>query len=203
MNAPDGHDLTSASLLVRVRDPSDHASWREFEARYGELILRYCQVRGLRSSDCEDVRQLVWLHLAKGLRSFEYDPSVGRFRDYLGRVVRNAIARHFTRKDPAQRALDSNILATTADDDSGHDQLWEEEWVNHHYQLAMQTIRATFESRSVDVFERLLSGESTDAVATAMGMSRQAVHQVKHRIQKRMKDLIAQQVREEDEPDVR
>jgi RNA polymerase sigma-70 factor (ECF subfamily) len=198
-----GHDTTSASLLVRVRDPEDQAAWREFVARYAELILRYCRGRGLRPADCEDVRQLVLLNLANGLRHFEYDPKAGRFRNYLGRIVRNSISRHFVRKEPANAALDTNVLAKTPDDDDAQDQQWEEEWVNHHYRLAMQTIRETFEPRSVEVFNGLLAGDRTEVLASHHGLTRQAVHQVKHRIQTRMRELIARQIREEDEPDVR
>ena len=136
------------------------------------------------------------------MRNFEYDPKAGRFRNYLGRVVRNSISRHFVRKDPANTALDTHVLANAPDDDAAQDQQWEEEWVNHHYRLAMQTIQETFEPRSVEIFNRLLAGDDTEMLASHHGMTRQAVHQVKHRIQIRMRELIAQQIREEDEPHV-
>ncbi|MCB9866417.1 MAG: hypothetical protein H6816_07260 [Phycisphaerales bacterium] len=51
------------------------------------------------------MQQLVWMHLAKGMRGLKYDPALGRFRDYLRRVLRNAIARHFARPDPPNGAL--------------------------------------------------------------------------------------------------
>ncbi len=195
-------DTTCPSLLSRVRNPDDHTAWREFEGRYAELVMRYCCARGVQPADGDDIRQQVWTNLSKGLRTFKYDPSKGRFRDYLGRVVRNGIARHFSRKDIAGRALDSAVLATTPDDASGPDEVWDKEWVNHHYRLAMQTIERSFEPQNVAVFNRLLAGEHAEDVAASFGLTRQAVYQSKHRILQRMRELIAQQIREEDQPDI-
>ncbi len=196
------HDLTQPSLLSRVRDGSDQAAWREFEAKYRELLLRYCRARGLQQSDAEDVRQLVMMNLAKFLRNFDYSPEKGRFRSYLGRVVKNSISRHFARPNPADRALDTAVMATVPDEGPDEkDDLWEQEWINHHYRLAMRTIHDTFDKRSVAVFDRLVEGESVETVAQACGMSTQAVHKVKQRIRKRMQELIAAQVRDEDQPD--
>jgi len=199
---PDSGSTTSVSLLIRIRDPADEQAWREFEARYCELVLRYCLRRGLQRVDSEDVRQQVWINLAKGLRNFEYDPKRGRFRGYLGRVVGNAISRHFSRRASNDLALDSAVLASTPADNGDADGAWEQEWVNHHYRLAIQRIENLYEPRSVAVFKRLLAGGATDEVAGEFDMTPNAVRQVKHRIQKRMQELIAYQVREEDEPDL-
>ena len=77
--------------LERVKNRSDDEAWREFEARYGDLIIGYCRSRGLQLTDAEDIRQTIMLSLATALVGFEYDPKRGRFRYYLGRAVRNAM----------------------------------------------------------------------------------------------------------------
>src|SRR5262249_5091882 len=81
------------SLLDRRRDPADAAGWGEFDRMYGELIVRYCRGRGLQLADAEDVRQIVLWNLSKAMPGFRYSRERGRFRDYLGRAVRNAIWR--------------------------------------------------------------------------------------------------------------
>ncbi len=197
-----GAETTQPSLLSRVRNASDDAAWREFDAKYRELILRYSRARGLQPADAEDVRQITMSNLAKSLRTFEYAPDKGRFRNYLGQVVRSAISRHFRRPEIRARALDSGVLATVEAADSGDaDELWEQEWVRHHYRLAMETVRKTYEPRSVEMFDRLLAGGSVDKVAAEFDSTPQAVHKVKQRIRNRLTELIALQVREEDEPD--
>lgn len=189
---------TSPSLLARVRDPADQQAWRELEARYGELILRYARRRGMQPSDAEDVRQMVWIDLARGLRNFEYDSKRGRFRDYLGRVVRNAVSRFVRRRNPDNQQLGTTLLAVTPDNSDSLDEAWHDEWMSHHYRLAMETINKTFEENSVIVFQRLLGGDKSDAIAAELDMSQQAIYQIKFRIQQRMRELIARQIREED-----
>jgi DNA-directed RNA polymerase specialized sigma24 family protein len=91
------------------------------------------------------------------------------------------------------------VLSVTPDDDGGSDGLWEKEWADHHYRLAMGTVRATFEDRSVQVFDRLLAGDSVRDAAQAFGTSEQAVRKIKQRIRNRLRELIDQQVRDEDQ----
>ncbi len=197
-------ETTQPSLLSRVRDPSNQAAWREFDGKYRELILRYCRAKSLQASDAEDVRQIAMTNLAKSLRSFEYNPARGRFRSYLGQVVRSAISKHSSRPQVKARALDSVVLATIeASPSDVEDPVWEQEWIRHHYRLAMQQVRATFDPRSVDAFDRLLAAESVSQVAEAIGLSTQAVHKIKQRVRDRLKEIIARQIREEDNPDGR
>ncbi|MGD2111247.1 MAG: sigma-70 family RNA polymerase sigma factor, partial [Phycisphaerae bacterium] len=150
---------TRLSLLSRVRDPANDEAWREFDETYRELIVRYCRARGLQLADAEDIRQTVMLQLSKSLRTFQYQPELGRFRHYLGRAVRNAIIEHTGRPKKRPQPVDTDVLAANAADEAeGSDALWEREWIDHHYRLAMQTIRTTFDARSVEVFDRLLDG---------------------------------------------
>jgi len=189
---------TRASLLSRVRDASDQEAWREFDALYRDLLLRYCRARGLQLSDAEDVRQLAMANLARSLQRFEYDPAKGRFRSYLGQVVRSAIRQHFARPDSKHRALGSVVLAVTAADSDSEDETWEREWMRHHYRVAMAAVRATFEPKSVEMFDQLLAGASVAQVAQDYQTTEQAVHKVKQRIRDRLKELIERQTREED-----
>src|SRR4051812_47542074 len=78
---------TRPSLLLRVRDPHDSESWRNFVTVYGPLVFDHCRRRGLQAADAEDVTQTVFAQLARSLRTFEYRPEVGRFRHWLGTVV--------------------------------------------------------------------------------------------------------------------
>ncbi|MCI0364915.1 MAG: sigma-70 family RNA polymerase sigma factor [Phycisphaerales bacterium] len=195
---------THPSLLARLRWSADQAAWREFDARYGDLILRYCGNRGLRHNDAEDVRQMVMLALAKSLPGFRYDSQRGRFRSYLGQVVHRSILlfRHRTRPNTTVTLLHDNVLTMAAAEcGSELEAVWEQEWIDHHCRIAMRAIRATYDPKSVEIFDRLLAGENVQEVAQSYGMSADAVHKVKQRIRDRMKELIAQQIRQEDDVD--
>lgn len=195
--------LTRQSLLSRVRDSDNAAAWREFEDRYRELIYRYGRARGLQDSDADDVCQLVFAKLSKSLRTFQYDPAKGKFRSYLYRIVKNEIIQQFVRPNRATMRIDTHGAAQTADDESVQEAIWENEWENHHLRLAMKTIRKSFDEKSVQVFDALLGGASIEDAADGFAMTRDAVHKVKQRVRKRLQELIAQQIKEEDEPDER
>jgi RNA polymerase sigma-70 factor (ECF subfamily) len=153
-------------------------------------------------ADCEDVFQILLGNLFKSLPGFVYDPTKGRFRDYLYRSLRNAIQHYLARPKAGAAALDTSWMAQVpADEDPEIDAVWEEEWVNHHYRQAMETIRRTFEPRSIEIFDRSVAGEDAASLARAFGMSTQAVHKVRQRIRARMEELIAVQIREEDRVD--
>lgn len=194
---------TRPSLLSRVRDPADHAAWAEFEVTYRDLLLRYCRRRGLSAADAEDVRQVVLLRLVRALPGFRYDPAVGRFHDWLYRVVRNAIADFRACPDPASRAVlgDSELERAGVDGAEPADPLWEQEWRDHHLRRAMAALRETCDERSVAAFARVMNGASLDEVASDFGMSYDAVQKSVRRMRKRLEERIAVQIREEDAPD--
>jgi RNA polymerase sigma factor (sigma-70 family) len=193
---------THASLFSRMRRPSDHAAWREFEAKYGDLILRYCVQRGLQHQDAEDVRQTVLMNLSRTLPRFKYDAARGSFRGYLGQTVRHAIAVFFARRRPNGPGKTVSIVGTdgaplpapSTDED---DVTWNQEWVRHHYRRALRTLRATHDPRSIEVFQRLLGGAGVRDVAGAFEMSEQAVHKVKQRVRDRLREIIARQLADE------
>ena len=195
-------DTTHPSLLSRLRDTEDHAAWREFDSKYGDLVLRFCISRGLQHSDAEDVRQLVMLGLFRVLPGFRYSAQRGRFRNYLGTVVRNAITlfQRGQRPHGAELSLHTDMHALLQNGAViERDEFWDQEWVRHHYRLAMQTLRATYEPRSIEIFDRLLAGQSVAQTAAEMGVSEDAVNKVKQRIRNRLREIIAVQIRHEED----
>jgi len=193
-------NTTRPTLIGRLKNSDDHEAWREFDRLYGALIVGYARKRGLTLTDAEDLRQVILMSLCVAMRSFELRPELGKFRSYLGRVVGNAIHRY--RERPFQRAdvleLDEAMVRALPDPDE-HDDIWEREWVDHHLRRAMESVQRTFDPRSVDAFQRLMAGQATAEVARALGLRPDAVHKLKQRIRKRLKDLIAHQMIEEGE----
>ena len=192
-------NTTRASLLLRMRDPADAHAWREFDAAYGELIVRYCRARGLQLMDAEDVRQLVMLNLSRTMPRFEYRPELGRFRDYLRTTVRNAITRYARRHNGDEIGLDTGTLESMAAGDADAlDAEWDRQWTRLHCRIALATLRRESDPRHADVFERLLGGESIQNVAGAFGISPESVRKIKQRAKERLQALIARQLRRED-----
>jgi len=142
----------------------------------------------------------VLISMSRVMPQFRYSPQRGTFRSYLGQVVRRAVIAFRERARPNQRPLTiKNIEALAAPDLlEPVDADWESQWIAHHYRLAMNSIRATYEPRSVAVFERLIAGESVHDVARAFELSEQAVHKIKQRIRDRLRRTIEAQLHDEE-----
>ncbi len=76
MNSPE----TRHSLLIRVRDPSDHDAWTEFAATYRPVICRFAMFRGLQEADAEDLAQQVLLAVSDAINRWAPDPRRAKFR---------------------------------------------------------------------------------------------------------------------------
>lgn len=213
--SPDSYDeepgpamrSTPQALLSRVRNQQDHDAWRDLDAHYRDLLINFCRRRGVPLTDSEDIVQGVFISLTRSLPQFIYDRNRGRFRDYLFTCVRNSIslwsARPNRRWEPLDNSGEPNPGAAAGSDgaDWYDARIWEEEWVAHHYRLAMKTIRDCFDERSIAIFDRSIAGTKPADLAREFAISEQAVHKVRQRIRDRMEELIAQQVRDEDAVD--
>jgi RNA polymerase sigma-70 factor (ECF subfamily) len=189
---------TRVSLLERLHDSDDAEAWRRFERSYGDVILRYACRRGLDLTDAEDVRQVVLLSMYRVMQSFRLSPERGRFRSYLGRVVGNAIQRHRTRAHHAAEQLEPDLTDfAPAVVPRELDALWEHEWTDYHLRTALAAIRSTVEPRTLDVFERLLRGDSVEDVARDTDRNVDAVRKVRQRIRARLQGEVRRQLAEE------
>ena len=89
---------THASLLLRVRDPSDREAWFEFAEIYRPVIVRLARTKGLQDADADDLAQRVLVSIAGAIDRFEPDDKRAKFRTWLKRVSENAILNAITRR---------------------------------------------------------------------------------------------------------
>lgn len=192
------------TLLARLRDPADEAAWLCFESRYRSLIVRFSVRQGMQAADAEDVAQAVFASLLSAMRGFRFDATRGRFRDYLFRAVRNEIflqSSRLRRPNAGKADLFHDGRGTSKGSDARvadvSQQVFEDEWINHHMRLAFETVRQTHAVESIAIFEQLLSGQTVTVIAAQFSTTEQAVHKVKQRIRVRMRELVAMQIAEE------
>ncbi len=84
-------ETTRISLVERVRNPADGASWREFHEIYRPLIFGYLRGLGLAEFDANDLTQEVFIRLLAALPKFKLDRAVRRFRTYLWKFTHNTL----------------------------------------------------------------------------------------------------------------
>jgi serine/threonine protein kinase/DNA-directed RNA polymerase specialized sigma24 family protein len=94
-----GH-TTSLSLLDRVR-ANESSAWEHFVNLYTPLLDRWCQQYGLQEADTANIRQEVFLAVARHIG--EYQREGGSFRHWLWLITHNKVADLF-RSEAGQAA---------------------------------------------------------------------------------------------------
>src|SRR3954462_3974558 len=113
---PSSDDLipTRASLLARVKNLEDHASWQDFFDTYWKLIYAISIKRGLSATEAEDVVQETMCAAMKHMPQFNYDRNVGTFKTWLLTMVRWRIADQFRKRAPIKN-LPASVRLDTSD----------------------------------------------------------------------------------------
>jgi len=191
MAISDGVGETRPSLLMRLRDPQDAESWNTFVSIYGPLILQYARHRGLQHADAADVAQDVLAQVARAIRDFTYQPERGRFRDWLGTVVRHCVHRFLKRqiKRPhAAGGTDDTLVdmpAVDGDDD------WTAAFHARVLHAALERVRPHFEATTWEAFRLAwLEQRSAADTARAVGVPIDAVYVAKSRVLKRLREEV-------------
>src|SRR6516225_6696526 len=85
---------TRRSLLSRLRNLGDDASWRTFFDTYWLLIYNVARKSGLTDADAQDVVQETIIAVARKMPEFRYDPAKGSFKNWLLLITRRRIHDH-------------------------------------------------------------------------------------------------------------
>ena len=83
---------TRASLLGRLKDLGNDASWQEFFDTYFRLIYGVARKSGLSEAEAHDAVQETMIAVAKHMPGFTYDSANGSFKAWLLKLTRWRIA---------------------------------------------------------------------------------------------------------------
>jgi RNA polymerase sigma-70 factor (ECF subfamily) len=202
VNSPRPHPgtslLTRPTLLFRVREWQDAASWAEFHRLYRRLIYGRARRAGLAHEDAEDVAQDVFKRVAETIKDFDLNPDRGSFRGWLMQLTHWRIADQFERRGklPASAPAsprDSSTAGETATlervpapaDDEDE---WDREWQRHILAAAVERLARQVKPRHFQVFE-LYVRQSWPVlkVSAELGINPASVYVIGHRLTKQLK----------------
>src|SRR5437870_7939116 len=89
---------TRHSVLNRLKDWGDQASWQDFFDTYWRLIYNVAVTAGLTDSEAQDVVQETIIAVARKIPEFKADPAYGSFSAWLMRLTRWRVADEFRRR---------------------------------------------------------------------------------------------------------
>jgi RNA polymerase sigma-70 factor (ECF subfamily) len=181
---------TPKTLLRKIAEYAngdDAAEWARFVELYAPVIRQFICARGeVEPSDVDDVVQEIFVRLVDVLRGGKYRPEKGRFRAYLGTMVRRLlIDRH--RRAEARGAMqmvpadEVELLDETPDAAA---------YVDLHLMAARHAAavehvlsRTMLDARTVAAYrEYALEDRPAAEVAARHGLTLNALRQIKHRV---------------------
>lgn len=181
---------TPQTLLRKIAEfanGDDSAEWTRFVEMYEPVIRHYIAAHGgVPDSDVDDVVQEIFIRLVDVLRTGAYKPGKGRFRNYLGAMVRRllvdrhrrAVARGEGRIVPIDEAVAENdaMDAATIVDVRLR--------AAYHAAVVEHVLsRTMLDPRTVSAYRaHVLEERPAAEVAAAHGMKINALRQIKHRI---------------------
>jgi RNA polymerase sigma-70 factor (ECF subfamily) len=197
------HDsiATRETLLNRLKDCDDHASWQEFYDTYRNLIYEFALKAGLTESEAEDVVQETVIGVARKLPEFSYDPARCSFKTWLLNLTTWRVKDRFRRRVPAKRttiaSADETARTATVErvpDPAGEQwkAMWEEDWKKTILQAALRRIKGEANLKDCQMFELyVLRQLPAREVARSLRVSVARVYLAKHRIAPLVKKQIA------------
>jgi len=185
---------TRGSLLSAVRR-GDEVGWQEFYDMYKPLILLQGGDLRLDQTEKEELVQLVMLSFFNSSRTFRYDRSKGRFRDYLKKVIRNKAC------DLMRQRQDGTVSAevlepTLAAIPSEAEDRWETEYRETVLKQAFEELKLRCDPTTLQSYDLFVRNDlSAKEVAAMLDIKPNAVYQHKSRVE----EMLRQIVRELDE----
>ncbi len=191
---------TRPSLLLRLRDSSDHDSWQEFCDIYRPIIVRLALKKGLQNADAEDLAQQVLVAISGAIERWQPDSGRAQFRTWLHRVTHNAILNAVRQSAHVARATeDWNRALLEQPARTGPDSaLLQIETRRQILAWAAKRIRCEFsESTWMSFWLTAVEERSVDEVAIELDRTAGSIYASRSRVMKRLK----RQVDEFTEPD--
>lgn len=198
---------TRSSLLSRLKNASDAASWQAFVDNYGRLIFHVCLRSGLNRQEAEDVVQETVSAVSQQMPKFAYDRDKGSFKGWLARVTRNHIA-DFLRRKSRENAHRVDLPEAQADGIAAREEIaaggsesmdatWESEWRQHLLDRALRRVQEQLPARSIQILQlSTVQGWSIQEIAASLCLSRPQVYLARHRAGRLLKKEIERLRRE-------
>lgn len=191
---PPAVQATRATLLIKIRNPSDSQAWSEFVSIYAPLLYGYALKAGLQDSDAADLAQDALQQVVRHIQKFDYQPERGSFRGWLLTIARNFIRKQFKRDHLQPRGsgdtLQMQLLGEYASPEEASQ--WELEYRKRLFELAVDRVKHEFRPTTWQAFWRTaVEGADGLTVGQELQLSVGAVYIARSRVLGRLRQEVA------------
>ena len=192
---------TRATLIGRLKNWQDAASWQEFFDLYWRLIYTVARNGGLTDVEAQDVVQETLIAVARHIPTFKYDPALGSFKAFLLKMARWRIIDQLRKRGPISRhrkdsgtnnsARTSTIEAVPDPGGATLEERWEAEYQKNLLYVAEARVKQRLDPEKYQVFDCYVNKEwPPPKVAATFGLSLSQVYVAKCRISQLIKDEV-------------
>ncbi len=184
---------TTTSLLQALQDPAGTAVWRGFDARYRPIITAFARRLGLGMHDAAEAAQQTLSEFARDYGAGGYDRARGRLGSWVLAIARHRVAdiQRAAERRRVRRGESAMIDVSAAGRLSA---IWEAERRRTVLEAAWAELRSSARTSPVTLraFELLvLRGVPAEAVAEDCTVSVAEVYRIKHRLTRRLREIVA------------
>jgi RNA polymerase sigma-70 factor (ECF subfamily) len=184
---------TQISLIARVKDLGDGASWAEFLGIYQPIVFRMARRRGMQEADALDVMQQVFLSISRSIENWTAEEGRPPFRAWLTTIARNAITKALTRR-PRDIATGASSVLDLLHEVPSADNAAEEllaEAKQEVVRWAAEQLRPEFSDVTWSIFwQTAIEGIPAAEVAKATGRTAGAIYVARYRVLTRLKEKV-------------
>jgi RNA polymerase sigma-70 factor (ECF subfamily) len=193
---------TRTTLINRLKNWQDQASWEAFFETYWRLIYGVAVKSGLTETEAQDVVQETMIAVAKHMPNFQYDRNVGSFKAWLMNMTRWRISDQFRQRDLVNRPHPHGEAGSNAADSPDMENIvdgairdmqavWDEEWKVALFEAAMAKVKRSLDPRQYQIFDFFVNkGWPPPKIAETFGIPVGQVYLTKHRVTEAIKEEV-------------
>ena len=179
-------NVTSVSLLERIRLGANDESWYEFVAVYKQFIECWLSKQGVQPDDAEDIRQEVLSVVLRDIGSFQHNGRTGAFRNWLRTITSNRLREHWRSRKKHRNAdgVDIEQLAQKLGDaTSDVSRIWNKQHDQHMLEHLLLRISKQFKPESVSAFRLVaIEQQPIEQVSEELNLTINAIRIAQSRI---------------------
>lgn len=164
---------TTRTTLLEKISAGDEIGWAEFYENYKGLILSQARKCGIPEADRDDIVQKTMLGVFHDGKFLYQREKHGKFRTWLGRVIRNKIADYFRAAERRPVVVSAGLPDRPVPEDL--EDVFLEEYRDHLLNLALDELKSRVEPEIYETFALCRTGCSDREAARKLGVKSNTV----------------------------